>query len=167
MGREWYIAIMIEAMRPDDWPAVRAIYLEGIAAGNATFETGAPPWEEWDAKHLQDPRLVFRDGAVLGWAALSRVSARACYAGVCEVSVYVAASAQGRRIGSQLLGTLVERSESKGIWTLQASIFPENEASVQLHLRCGFRILGRRERIAQQSGIWRDTLILERRSSVV
>jgi phosphinothricin acetyltransferase len=157
---------VIEAMREDDWPAVRAIYLEGIASGNATFETEAPPWDMWDAKHLPQARLVFRDGPeVLGWAALSRVSQRMCYAGVCEVSVYVASSARGRGIGSALLGALVERSEANGIWTLQASVFPENQASVHTHLRHGFRIVGRRERIAQQHGVWRDTLLLERRSA--
>jgi phosphinothricin acetyltransferase len=160
---------VIEAMRDDDWPAVRAIFLEGIASGNATFETEAPPWEVWDAKHLQTARLVYRaaeiGGATLGWAALSRVSQRACYAGVCEVSVYVAASARGRGIGSKLLGALVAQSEANGIWTLQASILPENDASVQIHLRHGFRIVGRRERIAQLHGVWRDTLLLERRSA--
>lgn len=151
-------------MRPEDWPAVRAIYLEGIAGGNATFETAAPPWEVWDAKHLTAPRLVFRDHGVLGWAALSPVSSRACYAGVAEVSVYIAASARGRGLGSQLLRALVEHSEANGIWTLQASIFPENEASLQIHHNNGFRIVGRRERIAQVKGVWRDTLLLERRS---
>ena len=158
---------VIDAMRPDDWPAVRAIYLEGIATGNATFETEAPPWETWDAKHLATPRLVFRDPEVIGWATLSRVSQRACYAGVCEVSVYVASSAHGRGIGSQLLRALVEQSEANGIWTLQASIFPENEASVRIHERCGFRIVGRREKIAQLNGVWRDTLMLERRSAKI
>lgn len=155
-------------MRPGDWPAVLAIYLEGIATGNATFETQAPSWEVWDDKHLARPRLVFRDDPdVAGWAALSRVSARACYAGVAEVSVYVGDAFRGRRIGSQLLGALVERSEADGIWTLQASIFPENDASVQLHLRNGFRVVGRRERIAQLHGAWRDTLLLERRSAAI
>jgi len=153
-------------MRSVDWPAVCAIYAEGIATGNATFETEPPPWDVWDAKHLDTPRLVFVDPAVLGWAALSRVSPRACYAGVCEVSVYVASAARGRGIGSQLLGALVAQSEASGIWTLQASIFPENEPSVQIHLRHGFRIVGRRERIAQLRGVWRDTLLLERRASV-
>ncbi len=152
-------------MRSVDWPAVCAIYLEGIAGGNATFETEAPPWEVWDAKHLESPRLVFTDPTVVGWAALTRVSPRACYAGVCEVSVYVATAARGRGIGGQLLRELVARSEAAGIWTLQASIFPENEASVQMHLRNGFRIIGRRERIAQLRGVWRDTLLLERRSA--
>ena len=153
-------------MRDVDWPAVRVIYVEGIASGNATFETDAPPWEVWDAKHLPAPRLVFLDeGRVAGWAALSRVSARACYSGVCEVSVYVDAARRGRGIGSRLLGALVEQSEAGGVWTLQASIFPENEASVQIHIRHGFRIVGRRERIAQQNGVWRDSLLLERRSA--
>ena len=152
-------------MRVDDWAAVRAIYLEGIATGNATFETEAPGWEEWDGKHLPAPRLVDReDGRVAGWAALSRVSARACYAGVAEVSVYVADAFRRRGVGSRLLAALVDQSEANGIWTLQASIFPENEASVQLHLRNGFRAMGRRERIAQLHGVWRDTVILERRS---
>ena len=152
-------------MRADDWPAVRAIYLEGIATGNATFETEAPPWETWDEKHLPKPRLVFRDeGRVAGWAALSRMSARACYAGVAEVSVYVRDDFRGRGIGSKLLRALVEQSEANGVWTLQASIFPENEASVQVHLRHGFRVVGRRERIAQQHGVWRDTLLMERRA---
>ena len=157
---------MIDDMRADDWPSVRAIYLEGIATGQATFETSAPPWEEWDAKHLIRPRIVFRDdGRVAGWAALSRVSARACYAGVAEVSVYVGDAFRGRGIGSRLLASLVQQSEAQGIWTLQASIFPENEASVQIHLRHGFRVVGRRERIAQQNGVWRDTLLMERRSA--
>jgi L-amino acid N-acyltransferase YncA len=149
-----------------DWPVVRAIYVEGIATGNATFETEAPPWEVWDSKHLAEPRLVAReDGDVLGWAALSRVSARECYRGVCEVSVYVASRARGRGVGRMLLEALVQSSERAGIWTLQASIFPENEASVRLHQRCGFRIVGRRERIASLNGMWRDTLLLERRAA--
>lgn len=153
-------------MAAADWPAVRAIYLEGIATGNATFETEAPPWEVWDQKQLAAPRLVARDGGeVLGWAALSRVSARDCYRGVCEVSVYVASSGRGRGVGRQLLGALVAGAEEAGIWTLQASIFPENEASIALHERCGFRIVGRRERIARLNGMWRDTLLLERRSA--
>jgi phosphinothricin acetyltransferase len=159
---------VIDELRAEDWPAVRDIYLEGIASGNATFETQAPPWEEWDAKHLAKPRLVFRTaerGGVLGWAALSRVSARACYAGVAEVSVYIAPASRGLGIGSLLLGALVAQSEAEGIWTLQASIFPENEASVSLHQRHGFRIVGRRERIAQLHGVWRDTVLMERRSA--
>lgn len=158
---------MIDDLRAGDWPSVRAIYLEGIATGQATFETSAPDWEDWDAKHLPRPRIVFReDDRVAGWAALSRVSARACYAGVAEVSVYVGDAFRRRGIGSRLLGALVQQSEGEGIWTLQASIFPENEASVAVHLRHGFRVVGRRERIAQQNGLWRDTLLLERRAAV-
>lgn len=155
-------------MTAEDWPAVRAIYLEGIATGNATFETSAPKWEKWDAAHTATCRLVARSqDEVLGWAALSTVSSRCVYAGVAEVSVYVAEAARGRGLGLQLLSGLVTASEQAGIWTLQAGIFPENEASVRLHERCGFRILGRRERLGQLKGIWRDVLLMERRSRVV
>jgi len=157
----------IEAMTAADWPAVKRIYEQGIATRQATFETTPPDWAAWDAKHLAAPRLVVRDPDVLGWAALSRVSAREVYRGVCEVSVYVDESARGRGAGRLLLDGLVKASEEAGIWTLQASIFPENEASVRLHLRHGFRVVGRREKIAQHHGVWRDTLLLERRSSVV
>lgn len=152
-------------MLASDWPAVRQIYADGIATGNATFEVAVPDWEVWNEKQIASPRLVMRDdGRVLGWAALSRVSGREVYRGVCEVSIYVAFDAQGRGVGRQLLVELVRQSESAGIWTLQASVFPENEASVGLHQRCGFRIVGRRERIAKRDGVWRDTLLLERRS---
>jgi L-amino acid N-acyltransferase YncA len=162
------LTAMIDEMRAGDWPAVRAIYLEGIATGNATFETDAPPWDVWDGKHLARPRIVFRDDdRVAGWAALTRVSARACYSGVAEVSVYIGGAFRGRGIGSKLLRALIEQSEADGIWTLQASIFPENEASVQIHLRHGFRVVGRRERIARLHDVWRDTLLLERRSAVL
>lgn len=148
------------------WPEVRAIYAEGIATGNATFETEVPAWERWDASHLAAPRLIaHRAGEILGWAALSRVSQRAVYDGVAEVSVYVAESARGQKIGLQLLEALIAESETLGLWTLQAGIFPENMASVRLHERCGFRVVGRREKIAQLHGQWRDTLLLERRSS--
>lgn len=158
----------IEPMIDDDWEAVRSIYLEGIATGNATFETQAPDWLVWDGNHWKDCRLVARaDKAVLGWAALSPVSRRACYSGVAEVSVYVAASSRGRGIGRVLLESLVTASEKAGIWTLQASIFPENAASIAVHKSCGFRELGRQERIAVLSGVWRDTVILERRSKIV
>ena len=152
-------------MHPEDWSRVREIYEQGIATGNATFETRSPEWEAWDAKHLPAPRLAARDAdVILGWAALSRASAREVYRGVCEVSVYVDRDARGRGVGGALMADLVRLSEAEGIWTLQASIFPENEASVALHLRHGFRIVGRRERIAQLAGEWRDTLLLERRS---
>ena len=151
-------------MRPEDWPEVRHIYLEGIAGGNATFETAAPDWEEWNRRHLDACRLVLREGElVVGWAALSPVSSRAVYRGVAEVSVYVAKAFHGRGLGLALLSRLVRDSEAAGIWTLQASIFPENVASIALHQKAGFRIVGRRERIGQMHGIWRDTVLLERR----
>ena len=159
-------SIAIDRMRANDWPAVRAIYEEGLATGQASFETVAPEWEAWDANHCPDGRLVARQGEqVIGWAALSPVSRRAVYRGVAEVSVYVAAAARGRGAGRALLVALIEASEAAGVWTLQASIFPENEASVALHRACGFRVVGRRERVAQHHGVWRDTLLLERRSS--
>jgi L-amino acid N-acyltransferase YncA len=158
----------IEPMQPADWPAVRTIYLEGIATGNATFETEAPEWERWDASHLPVCRLVARrDGQVVGWAALSPVSGRCAYGGVAEVSVYVAAAARGQGIGNALLAALVAESERAGLWTLQAGIFPENVASLALHKACGFREVGRRERIGQMHGVWRDTVLMERRSKVV
>ncbi len=159
---------VVEEMRPEDWQEVRSIYLEGIRTGMATFETDAPAWEKWDASHLRKARLVARAGGrVLGWAALSRVSDRCVYGGVAEVSVYVGEHGRGRGVGRALLEALVEASEREGIWTLQAGIFPENEASVKLHLRCGFREVGRRERIGKLNGVWRDTLLLERRSRTV
>jgi phosphinothricin acetyltransferase len=158
----------IATLGAGDWPAVRAIFAEGIATGDATFETQAPAWAEWDASHLADHRLVARlGGEVVGWAALSPVSDRCCYAGVAEDSVYVAARARGRGVGTALLAGLVERSERAGIWTLQAGIFPENAASVALHQRCGFRVVGVRERLGRLDGAWRDVLLLERRSEVI
>jgi L-amino acid N-acyltransferase YncA len=154
----------IRAMQPDDWPAVREIYEQGIATRQATFETAAPSWEEWDAGHLVDLRLVAEeDGEVVGWAALSPVSRRACYAGVAEESVYVAERARGRGVGSALLGRLLADADEAGFWTIQTSIFPENAASIALHMRCGFRVVGTRERIARLDGTWRDTVLLERR----
>lgn len=157
----------INALDPADWPVVRAIYKEGIATGQATFETTAPDWELWDAAHRPDCRLVARrDGQVVGWAALSPVSKRDVYRGVAEVSVYVSAAAHRQGIGRALLLALVDASEAAGIWTLQASIFPENEVSVSLHVACGFRVVGRRERVALHHGVWRDTVLLERRSGV-
>ena len=153
-------------MRLADWPAIKTIYEEGLATGQATFETTAPEWAAWDAGHRPDCRLVARQGTqVIGWAAISPVSRRVVYRGVGEVSVYVSASARGKGVGRALMRALIEASEAAGIWTLQASIFPENEVSVALHLSCGFRVVGRRERVAQHHGIWRDTLLLERRSS--
>ena len=151
------------------WPAVRAIYAEGMATGTATFALEPPTWEAWDAGHLPACRLVATDEAdhVLGWVALSPVSGRCVYAGVAEVSVYVAAAARGRGLGLKLMQALVSESEKNGLWTLQAGIFPENTASVRLHEAVGFRLVGRRERIGQRGGVWRDTLLLERRSAVV
>ncbi len=150
----------------DDWDAVRRIYLEGIATGQATFETEAPDRDRFDAGHRRECRVAAIEGGVLvGWAALSPVSSRRAYEGVAEVSVYVAAQARGRGVGEALLRALVEASEEAGVWTLQASVFPENAASVALHESIGFRRVGTRERIARHHGVWRDTLILERRSS--
>ncbi|MDR3576910.1 MAG: GNAT family N-acetyltransferase [Anaerolineaceae bacterium] len=155
---------IIEKMTPEDWPQVSLIYAQGIHTGNATFETSLPSWPHWDSAHLPDPRLVTRAGAeLLGWAALSPVSSRAVYAGVAEVSIYIRQEARGHGVGSALLPALITRSEQLGIWTLQASIFPENQASLALHQKFGFRIVGRRQRIAQLNGLWRDTLLIERR----
>jgi phosphinothricin acetyltransferase len=160
--------LVVKKMRNNDREAVRAIYSEGIATGNATFETNVPARQEWDKSHLPDCRLVAsKSGQVVGWAALSPVSSRCVHAGVAEVSVYVAASARGKGIGKALLRTLVQCSERQVIWTLQASIFPENVASIALHKACGFRIVGHRERLGQLNGVWRDVVLMERRSDVV
>ena len=156
----------IKAMRSEDWPAVQEIYSEGIASGNATFEIETPPWEKWDQGHFQDCRLVaVNSEGILGWAALSPVSTRRVYSGVAEVSVYVSAKARGQGVGTLLLQSLVEQSERCGVWTLQAGIFPENLPSVGLHKSCGFREVGLRQKLGQRSGVWRDVLLLERRSS--
>ncbi|MFN2406735.1 MAG: N-acetyltransferase family protein [Pyrinomonadaceae bacterium] len=155
-------------MNPGDWEQVRAIYLEGISSGHTTFESDAPSWEKWDAGHLEIARLVARKGdKVLGWAALSPVSSRHAYRGVAELTISVAKESRSRGIGRALLTALIEESERNEIWTLQAAIFPENMTSVKLHLRCGFREVGRRERIGKLSGVWRDTLLFERRSKTV
>jgi L-amino acid N-acyltransferase YncA len=160
--------MIVEDMTVDDWQAVRAIYQEGIATGHATFETTVPAWEEWDSNHLQDCRLVARrEGQVVGWAALSPVSNRYVYRGVAEESVYVAESAWGQGIGTLLLQALIQASERAGMWTLQTGIFPENAASIALHKACGFRIVGRREHLGQMHGVWRDVVLMERRSKVV
>ena len=160
--------VSIRQLEATDWRRVRAIYLEGIATGEATFETEAPSWEAWDATHLEFARLIaLSNGELCGWAALSAVSKRAAYAGVAEVSVYVAAEFRKRGLGLKLLQRLIGESEQYGIWTLQASVFPENAATVALHKRCGFREVGRRQRIGRLNGVWRDTMLLERRSEVV
>jgi L-amino acid N-acyltransferase YncA len=158
----------LEPMRPEDWPAIRAIYEAGIATGDATFETAAPDWPAWDATHLADHRLVGRlDGRVVGWAALAPVSDRCAYAGVAEDSIYVAPEAQGRGVGRALLMAVVASAERAGIWTVQTGIFPENQPSVRLHEACGFRVVGVRERLGQLRGRWRDVLLLERRSPLI
>ncbi|PFG07583.1 GNAT family N-acetyltransferase [Bacillus sp. es.034] len=155
----------IDKMRKDDWSQVAEIYREGIATGNATFQKDIPSWEEWDDNHIQAGRIVVRSGdSIIGWAAMSPVSSRCVYRGVAEVSVYVSARHAGQGIGSQLLSALIEASEQGGYWTLQAGIFPENVASIKLHEKQGFRILGHREKIGKMDGVWRDTVLLERRS---
>lgn len=159
---------LVRPLTSDDWPAVRSIYMEGIATGNATFEQEPPSWEAWDQSHLAACRLVAEQaGQVVGWAALSRVSDRCVYGGVAEVSVYVSAAARGRGVGRALLQALVEESERQGLWTLQAGVFPENLASVRIHERCGFRVVGRREKLGRLRDRWRDVLLLERRSASV
>jgi L-amino acid N-acyltransferase YncA len=157
----------IDTMNPDDWPDVRRIYEEGLATGVGSFETVAPSWEQWDAARLPHSRLVARGTAVIGWAALSPVSARLCYAGVAEVGVYVAAAGRGRGVGRALLEALIESAEAQGIWTLQGATIADNAMSLGLQTRCGFRIVGRRERIARRDGRWHDTILTERRSGKV
>lgn len=164
----------VRALAPDDWPAVAEIYAEGIAGGGATFESQVPTWEAWDAAHTADHRFVATDGTdaaaapVLGWAACSPTSSRCVYAGVLEVSVYVAGAAQGRGVGSALLAALVTSTEAAGVWTLTAGVFPDNAASLALHARHGFRTVGVNERLGRTAaGEWRDVVRLERRSAVV
>ena len=160
--------IVIQQMTTADWPRVKQIYLEGIATGHATFETAAPSFEQWDQAHLPVARLVAQQGGgIAGWAALSLVSQRCVYGGVAEVSVYVSLSSQASGVGRKLLEALISESEQNGIWTLQAGIFPENVGSLVLHQRCGFREVGRRERIGKMNGVWRDTILLKRRSMTV
>ena len=162
------LQFVIEPMQRGDWEQVGTIYLAGIATRNATFETQAPDWQRWDAAHLSFGRLVARaDSTLLGWGALNPVSNRRCYAGVAEASVYVGASHRGRGVGQALLLGLIDLSEKQGVWTLQAGIFPENLASLALLRKCGFREVGRRERIGKLDGVWRDVLLLERRSKAV
>jgi phosphinothricin acetyltransferase len=164
MNRE----ITIRSMQPDDWNEVKSIYLEGIATGNATFETSAPSFADWDKAHLPFARLVARkNDTIVGWAALSAVSSRCVYGGVADLSVYVAAASRGAGVGRKLLNALIDEAERNGIWTLQAGIFPENPASLAIHRACGFREVGQRERIGKMHGVWRDTILLERRSKNV
>lgn len=157
----------IRELRPADWPDVACIFEEGIRTGNTTFETESPTWEAWDAAHVAEHRLVVTlDDAVVGWAALSPVSSRSCYGGVAEHSIYIAERARGLGFGRQLLGALIASSEAGGFWTLQAGIFPENEASIALHTALGFRVVGVRERLGCMDGVWRDVVLLERRTAV-
>lgn len=158
----------LRPLTENHWIEVREIYLAGIASGQATFETAAPSWEDWDKRHLKFARIVaIVSDDVSGWAALAPVSPRAAYAGVAEVSVYVAPDYRGQGLGHTLLEALIRESEEGGIWTLQASIFLENEPSIRLHRSCGFREVGWRERISQLNGVWRSTLVMERRSTTV
>ena len=162
------IVVEIRELGADDWPVVEAIYADGIATGDATFETETPSWDEFDAGRLPGHRLVaVENGRVVGWAALSPTSLRACYAGVVENSVYVDREHRGRGIGRRLMEALVAGADGAGLWTIQTSVFPENAASLALHERLGFRVVGRRERIARRDGVWRDTILLERRSPSV
>jgi len=157
----------VRDLLPLDWEEVAAIYGEGISTGVASFETEPPSWEDWDVAH-PDIRVVAElDGRIAGWCALSPTSERRCYRGVAEESVYVAGWAQGRGVGRALLEEVIGRAEDAGIWTLQAGIFPENKPSLRLHLGCGFRLVGVRERLGESGGIWRDVLLLERRSEVI
>lgn len=158
----------ITNLLPEHWDTVKTIYEEGIATGNATFQTTAPSWEEWDAAHNKKPRLVaIENDTILGWAAITPVSGRCVYAGVGEVSVYVSAAARGKGVGKQLLQALITESEKENLWTLQAGVFPENLASLAIHQVCGFRIVGTREKIGKMNGVWRDTVLLEKRSTHV
>ncbi|MBA3735565.1 MAG: N-acetyltransferase [Actinobacteria bacterium] len=161
-------AVELRPLLPDDWHAVAEIYWDGMRNGLATFQTEVPSWEQWDAGHLRGHRLVADLlGEVVGWTALSPASARRCYAGVAENSIYVARGASGLGIGRALLEALIAGAEKAGIWTIQTSIFPENRASLALHEHSGFRVVGTRERVAKRDGVWRDTVFLERRSAAV
>jgi L-amino acid N-acyltransferase YncA len=158
-------AVDIRDLRPGDWPEVSRIYAEGIATRNATFETEVPSWQEWDAAHAAGQRFVVeRAGEVVGWIAAVPVSSRCCYAGVLEISAYVAEQARGQGVGAALLERLIESTEAAGVWTLETGVFPENEASRALLMRFGFREVGVRERLGEMDGVWRDVVLLERRS---
>ncbi len=167
-GRMIAPTLAIDALSPTDWPRVCAIYLDGILSGNATFETEPPSWDQWDRSHLPFGRLLAKsDDGILGWAALSPVSTRMCYAGVAEVSVYLSAEARGQGTGRTLLREIIQQSEAHGIWMLQGSVFPENVASLRMCAANGFRQVGRRKHIAKLNGVWRDTVLIERRSQRV
>jgi phosphinothricin acetyltransferase len=159
-------SISFEPLTAEHWPAVRSIYLQGIATGNATFQQAPPDWSEWDQAHLQTCRWIAKIGSeVVGWAALAPISTRPVYAGVAEVSIYIAERMRGRGIGKHLLAKLVTDSEAASFWTLQAGIFPENAESVRLHLGAGFRVVGTRIRLGNLNGRWRDVILLEQKRS--
>jgi len=160
--------MQIREMQPADWDSVATIYAEGIVTGYATFEKSIPTYEAWDNAHIKQCRMVVVDNnTILGWAALSPVSSRCVYGGVAEVSVYVAKEYFGKGVGKRLMYHLIFESEKVGLWTLQSGIFPENESSIALHKKVGFRYIGKRERVGQLDGIWKDNLLFERRSKVV
>jgi len=160
--------IELRPLRKEDWPSVAEIYKQGIETGNATFQKDIPVWGTWDSGHIRTCRIVASIGdEIIGWAALTPVSGRCVYAGVAEVSVYVASRYKGQKVGTKLLKSLISESESEGFWTLQAGIFPENIASLKLHENLGFRKVGFREKIGKMNNIWRDTILLERRSKIV
>lgn len=160
--------IIIRALDYPDWPEVKRIYLEGIATGQATFQTEAPDWEEWDQAHLPKLRFVLmKDEAIAAWAALSPVSSRCVYEGVAEISIYVSAQHRRQNLGYQLMAHLITESEKQNIWTIQAGIFPENMPSIKLHEKLGFRIIGYREKVGRHYGIWRNVTLLERRSRLI
>jgi L-amino acid N-acyltransferase YncA len=162
------INFYLDKLKDSDWEQVRSIYMEGIATGNATLETEAPTWDRWNTGHLSECRLVARSGdSILGWAALSPVSGRRVYSGVMEVSIYIAEKSRGQGLGKLIAEALITESEKSGIWTLQSGILAENLASISLHKQVGFREVGRRERIGKLNGVWRDVVLMERRSKVV
>lgn len=157
--------VEIVKMNSTDWLAVAEIYKQGIDSGMATFEKRIPDWKQWDENHIESCRLVAKDvDNIVGWAALSSVSSRCVYGGVAEVSVYVSSLERGKKIGERLLRKLIEQSEEQGYWTLQSGIFPENVASIRLHEKLGFRKIGFRERIGELDGIWKDNILMEKRS---
>ena len=159
----------VREMKASDWGEVSKIYADGVSTGFATFEQNIPNFEDWDAAHLQQCRLIAEeDGTILGWAALSPVSSRCVYGGVGEVSVYIAPNSRGKGIGKMLLEQLILESEKAGLWTIQSGIFPENQASIKLHKKVGFRFIGKRERIGKtKDGVWKDNLLFEKRSNTV
>jgi len=160
--------IVIDKMIPSDWDRVREIFIEGIQTGNATFRTEAPTWDDWEKDHLRPCRLVAKhDGEVLGWVALSPISSMIAFSGVAEVSIYIASRAAGMGIGSKLLKQVIDTSEQYKIWTIQSMIFPENTASINLHRKFGFEEVGTRRQIGKLNGVWRDVVLLERRSTVI